>query len=84
MFVFTGSCLCSSGHLGSRSWPVIACGGYPRTISSPKVSAKGRVELQFSALEVKNFVSSAGDVCFCEVPYKTDKEVAGKKYNVIL
>ena len=52
-----------------------ARGGHPRTVPHPKMSSKGRTELQISLSGAKNAEESAGDVRFCVAPQKTGENI---------
>ena len=62
-----------------------ARGGHPRTVPHPKMSSKGRTELQISLSGAKNAEEVAGDVQKFVAPQKTGKnieklhEIFGKK-----
>ena len=47
-----------------------ARGGHPRTVPYPKMSSKGRTELQISPSRAKNVEEAAGDIRFCMFPPK--------------
>ena len=48
-----------------------ARGGHPRTVPHPKMSSKGRTELQISLSRAKNAEEVAGDISFRIAPQKT-------------
>ena len=52
-----------------------ARGGHPRTVPHPKMSSKGRTELQISLSGAKNAEEVAGDVQKFVAPQKTGKNI---------
>ena len=50
-----------------------ARGGHPRMVTHPKMSSKGRTELQISLSRAKNAEEAAGDVRFRVAPQKTSE-----------
>ena len=53
----------------------VARGGHPRTVPHPKMSSKGRTELQISLSGAKNAEEVAGDVQKFVAPQKTGKNI---------
>ena len=56
-----------------------ARGGHPRTVPHPKMSSKGRTELQISPSRAKNVKEAAGGIRFLVFPQKTGENAEKQK-----